>query len=356
MGQMCAGGREPLRAGSNGKVSFKGSNGEYMHLDNNENNIIKSCDSEQLSFSEYYTILAVDVTNLQSTGKFPTQEDLLESFDEKDYQRRDAIIELMVVSNSKDLWTTFNEYIKNNKKINLCINWPGIAHLAIFLKELSRFEHIYNSCEKWNISTVHELLESCVNSGGMGGLEIAKFILSKYNNHTNNDNTNSNAGKNKNQININWKNASGHTYLYTACMHSLDKDFIKFLLHNGADPLIKNNKNKNCIDIAKSILNVRNTFSSENEKYVEILQDQKNFKLTGCGYNGYEEAADQIGISKEIVKLLEEELTRLEEAEKETGLSITSTALTSSEKTVVENHVNSGKDDDDLVVEQQGEK
>ena len=57
----------------------------------------------------------VDVTNLQSTGKFPTRRDFIESIDENDFERRDAIIELMVVSNSKELWTTFNEYIKNNE-------------------------------------------------------------------------------------------------------------------------------------------------------------------------------------------------------------------------------------------------
>ena len=63
-----------------------------------------------------------------------------------------------------------------------------------------------------------------------------------------------------------------------------------------------------------------------------------------------------MGISKEIVKLLEKELIRLEEAEKETGLSTTATALTSSEKTVVENHVNSEQDDNDVVVVQQEKK
>ena len=102
--------------------------------------------------------------------------------------------------------------------------------MTIFLKELGRFEHIYNSCEKWHIDNIHELFESCVNSGGMGGLEIAKFLLSKYNVSTGIDNTNNNEGGNMNHININWKNKIGYTYLNIACMYSLDKDIIKTLI------------------------------------------------------------------------------------------------------------------------------
>ena len=313
MGQMCTGGRKSMLMNKHGKLNTSGAHAKYSYMDTNDDTIHAV---EQLSFSEYYTILAVDVTNLQSTGKFPTRRDFIESIDENDFERRDAIIELMVVSNSKELWTTFNEYIKNNKTTNLHINWPGIAHLAIYIQELGHFEYIFNSCEQWDINTIHELFESCVNSGGLGGLEIAKCILSKHkfdnNNSDKKKSSNTNYDYNNNQsININRRNGKGETYLYIACKHSLDEDFIKMLLQNGADPRLKSNEDKDALDIAKSILKVRNTFENDKANYVQILHDQKNYKLTGCGYNGYEEAADQIGISTTIIKLLEEEKARL---------------------------------------------
>ena len=217
MGQMCTGGRKSMLMNKHGKLNKSVAHAKYSYMDTNDDTIHAV---EQLSFSEYYTILAVDVTNLQSTGKFPTRRDFIESIDENDFERRDAIIELMVVSNSKELWTTFNEYIKNNKTTNLHINWPGIAHLAIYIQELGHFEYIFNSCEQWDINTIHELFESCVNSGGLGGLEIAKCILSKhkFDNNNNSDkkkSSNTNYDYNNTQsININRRNGKGETYLY----------------------------------------------------------------------------------------------------------------------------------------------
>ena len=82
----------------------------------------------------------------------PSREDFLDAIDDGDFSRRDSILELMVVSSSKELWTTFMEYLKSNKAkdVNLRINWPGLAHLAIFVRERTHFEIIHNACKYSN--------------------------------------------------------------------------------------------------------------------------------------------------------------------------------------------------------------
>ena len=105
MGQSCSGSRSS-DASKPGKPS-KGS------LGSGEVGIVVT--EEHRSMSEYYVMLTVDVTNLQSTGKFPSREDFLDAIDDGDFSRRDSILELMVVSSSKELWTTFMEYLKSNK-------------------------------------------------------------------------------------------------------------------------------------------------------------------------------------------------------------------------------------------------
>ena len=226
--------------------------------------------------SEYYVMLTVDVTNLQSTGKFPSREDFLDAIEDGDFNRRNSILELMVVSSNKELWTTFMEYLKSNKAkdVNLRINWPGLAHLAIFVRERTHFEIIHNACKYWDPNTVHELFESCMHSGGLGALEIGKFILSKYSSKKDEKAKKSSEDKSV-EVDLNRRNSKGQTYLHIVSMYSMDLNFVKFLVEHGADPRVKDNNGKTAIDVAKAIFEVRKIFSSDNAKYKEILQCQK---------------------------------------------------------------------------------
>ena len=272
---------------------------------------------EHRSMSEYYVMLTVDVTNLQSTGKFPSREDFLDAIEDGDFSRRNGILELMVVSSNKELWATFMEYLKSNKDVNLRVNWPGLAHLAIFVRERTHFEIIHNACKYWDPNTVHELFESCMHSGGLGALEIGKFILSKYSSKKDEKAKISSEDKSV-EVDLNRRNSKGQTYLHIVSMYSMDLNFVKFLVEHGADPRVKDNNGKTAIDVAKAIFEVRKIFSSDNAKYKEILQCQKNYKLNGCGYNGYEEAADQVELSAKIVDVLEKQSEKLE-AQNNTG-------------------------------------
>ena len=306
MGQSCSGSRSSSMGESKGagKPSKGGLESGAVGVDVAE---------EYRNMSEYYVMLTVDVTNLQSTGKFPSREDFIDAVEDGDFNRRNSILELMVVSGDKELWTTFMEYVKSNKAkdVNLRINWPGLAHLAIFVRERTHFEIIYNACKYWDPNTIHELLESCMHSGGLGALEIVKLILTKYSSK-NDEKAKNKSENNIVEVNLNRRNSKGQTYLHIVSMYSSDMNFVKLLIENGADPCVKDNNGKTAIDVAKAIFEVRKVFSSENAKYSEILQCQKNYKLNGCGYNGYEEAADQVDLSAKIIDLLEKESKKSE--------------------------------------------
>ena len=264
-------------------------------------------------------MLTVDVTNLQSTGKFPSREDFLDAIDDGDFSRRDSILELMVVSSSKELWTLIHGIFEKqqNQRRKLKDQLAGLAHLAIFVRERTHFEIIHNACKYWDPNTVHELFESCMHSGGLGALEIGKFILSKYSSKKDEEAKKSSEDKSV-EVDLNRRNSKGQTYLHIVSMYSMDLNFVKFLVEHGADPRVKDNKGKTAIDVAKAMFEVEKYFLRTTQNTKEILQCQKNFKLNGCGYNAYEEAADQVELSAKIVDVLEKQSEKLE-AQNNTG-------------------------------------
>ena len=125
--------------------------------------------------------------------------------------------------------------------------------LAIFVRERTHFEIIHNACKYWDPNTVHELFESCMHSGGLGALEIGKFILSKYSSKKDEKAKISSEDKSV-EVDLNRRNSKGQTYLHIVSMYSMDLNFIKFLVEHGADPRVKDNNGKTAIDVAKQFL------------------------------------------------------------------------------------------------------